>query len=412
MSTIDISTIRGNFPIFTALPQLVYLDTAATALTPRTVTDAMDDYYHTYNANVSRGIYALSEKATSEYESVRDAVKTFINADVREEIIFTSGTTASINMVAHGISHTLSDKDGIVVTAMDHHANFVPWQQCAQRTGAAFDVIAVTQDGHIDKGDFIDKITDRTQILALPYVSNVLGTVNPLKSLIAKARVINPTILVIIDAAQAASHIPIDVEDLDCDFLAFSAHKAYGPTGVGVLWGKKALLEKCEPLLTGGEMIEQVSTETTTFTALPHRLEAGTPNIAGVIGLGAAFTFINAIGFDAIHRHEQSLIAHAREKLNATFGGAITLYGPSDDTTRTGVMSFTLSDIHPHDIAAILDTEKNVCVRAGNHCAMPLHIESLKVPATVRLSFGVYSTASDVDTLIDGLIIAQKTFKK
>ncbi len=397
----DTTNLKKDFALLRNNPDLIYLDSAASSLTPDTVVEAMNAYYHTYRANIARGVYALSEKATQEYERVRENVADFIGATDSTEIIFTSGTTMSINMIAFGLTQTIENTDHIALSAMEHHANFIPWQRIVAKD--RFDIISLDADGRIDEDDFTKTISSKTKILALPVVSNVLGTINPIKKLIQKARAINPDIIVVVDAAQAVPHLAIDVVDLDCDFLVFSAHKMCGPTGVGVLWGKKERLEQLTPLFTGGEMIAEVTRTHTTFTTLPHRLEAGTPNIAGVIGLGTAIDYLQSIGMDAIREHDQSLLTTALDALTESFGDDLTIFGPKDPHSRSSTLSFTYKNYHPHDIAAILDRNRNIALRAGNHCAMPLHIDVLGVSATARASFYFYNDTTDIDALISGL---------
>jgi len=406
----NVPEIKKDFAIFAQQPELIYLDSVATSLTPRCVVDKIVEYYEQYNANIARGVYDLSEKATEEFEESRKITAAFLSAH-EEEIIFTSGTTMSLNMVAQGLKHTLKENDNIVVTAMEHHANFVPWQQLS-RKNEAFRVIDITNDGMIDVDDLARKIDKNTAIFALTHVSNVLGTVNPIKDLIAQAKKINPNIITVVDAAQSAPHQKIDVKDLDCDFLALSAHKMYGPTGVGVLYGKKNYLEQLEPLITGGEMIASVSQHETTFKSLPHRHEAGTPHIAGVIAFKEAIMYLENINFDQIHTHEQELTSYALTEITKQFGNDITIYGPQSPHDRASLLSFTLGNIHPHDIASILNTESRVAIRAGQHCAMPLHIDTLGIPATARASFSIYNDKNDVDMLITGLKKVQKVFTK
>lgn len=410
------NTHKQHFSIFEKHPNLIYLDSAATSMTAKSVCDEMDKYYAEYGVNVSRGVYALCEQATQQYESVRHKVAKFIGSSDPSEIIFTSGATQSINMVASSILR-LTDKESkhILVTKADHHANFVPWQHGITQKNlldhdqeSTFTAVELDENFCINQTDLLEKITPQTTLLALPYISNVLGTINPLKKIIAKVKEVNPDILVMVDAAQAAPHTKIDVNDLDCDFLAFSAHKMYGPTGTGVLWGKKEHLENIQPLLTGGDMIAHVSSESTTYAELPHRLEAGTPNIAGVIGLGAAIDFMLSLGMDTIQSHENDLTTYALKELREI--PHLTIYGPGDNNNRIGVISFALHDIHPHDIAAILDTQASIAIRAGNHCTMPLHQESLNTQATARISFGIYNAPSDIDALIGGLKKVTKVF--
>lgn len=410
------NTHKQHFSIFKKHPNLIYLDSAATSMTANNVCNEMDTYYTQYGVNVSRGVYALCEQATEQYESVRHKVAKFIGASDSNEIIFTSGTTHSINIIAHSIlSPTDSQPKHVLVTKADHHANFVPWQHGITQRNLidhsqknTFTTVDLDENFCISKTDLLQKITPQTTLLALPYISNVLGTINPLKKIITQVRKINPEIIVVVDAAQAAPHEKIDVVNLDCDFLAFSAHKMYGPTGTGVLWGKKEHLETLQPFITGGDMIAHVSSQHTTYTDLPHRLEAGTPNIAGVIGLGGAIDFMNSIDMTTIHNHEKNLTSYALEKLKRVSN--LKIFGSEKTDNRIGVISFTLSNIHPHDIAAILDTESNIAIRAGNHCAIPLHQEALNTQATARISFGIYNTPGDIDALIEGLRKVTKVF--
>lgn len=400
--------IKKEYEIFSHNPHLVYLDSAASSLTPDRVIKKLCEYYTTYRANIARGLYKVSTQATEKYEASRTTVAQFIGAQ-DEEIIFTSGTTMSLNMIAHGLGHTITSAHNIVTTTMEHHANFIPWQQICKRSGAQFRVADITQDGEIDQKDLMAQIDQNTQIVALTHVSNVLGTINPIKEIIAQIRTINPHTMVIIDAAQSVAHLPINVVDIDCDFLAFSMHKLFGPTGIGILYGKRACLEKLQPMFTGGEMIERVSTCDTTFRELPHRLEAGTPHIAGAIATGEAIRYITEIGFNAIHAHEQDILTYGIAQLRKHFGDRITIIGPREITKRSGLISFTFSNFHPHDIATILDDSVSVAIRAGQHCAMPLHLESLHLNATARISISIYNTKEDIDKLILGLHAVQKT---
>lgn len=393
-----------DFPLYANHPDLAYLDSAATSLTAQVVLDKMDEYYTQYGTNVSRGVYSLCEQATAEYESVREKAAKFVNAQSSDEIIFTSGTTTGLNMLTHGLS--ITPRDHVIVTAMDHHANFVPWQIATDE--GKFQIINITSDGILDLDDLKKKLSSETKILSLPYISNVLGTVNPVAQIVTIAREINPNIIIVIDAAQAAPHIKIDVQALDCDFLALSSHKMYGPTGTGILWGKIDQLEKLKPFITGGDMIAEVTTNGTTYRDLPHRLEAGTPNVAGVLGFGAAIDYINSIGYEKIAIQEQQLLTYTLESLTSVPG--ITIYGPQDSSQRVGVISFSIDSIHPHDVAAVLDQEACVAVRAGNHCTMPLHTEYLNIPATTRVSLGIYNTEDDIDALMEGLEVVQETF--
>ena len=401
--------IKKEFPMFAAHPELVYLDTAATALTPQSVIDAMCGYYTTFNANVARGLYRASTEATEACENARARVATFIGVADPACVIFTSGTTMSLNMSATGLTPHITAQHNIVTTLMEHHANFIPWQRLCHTTGADFRIASLTDDGIVDSDSLLAHIDDHTQLVALTYVSNTLGSINPVANLIQKIRAKNPAVRIAIDAAQAAPHIPLDLAALDCDFCAFSMHKVYGPTGVGVLAGKRAALEELEPLLVGGEMIATVSTSTTSYADLPHRLEGGTPHIAGIVAAGAAVDTILRHDRDAIAAHEHLLVTTCIARLHDAFGDDVRIYGPTDPAQRASVVSFTLADCHPHDLASIMDAEKNVAVRAGQHCAMPLHLESLHIGATLRASFGMYNTIEDIDALIDGLRIARDT---
>jgi len=407
MTILDEQFILHHFPHKNARG-LVYLDSAATSLTPEPVLDSMQDYYHNYRSNVSRGVYASAEQATAAYEDVRNQAMHFVGASDPTEIVFTSGTTHSINLIARGLRDHFDRPLHTVVTAMDHHANFVPWQTAAD--GGSFTVAPLCDGYSLDLDALRRVISDDTDILALPHVSNVLGTINPLDTIISTVRSINPHILIVVDAAQAAAHIPINVVDLDCDFLALSAHKMYGPTGTGILWGKKSHLEKLSPLFTGGEMISEVTSDQTSYRDLPHRLEAGTPNIASVIGLGSAISLLQDLSFQQITEHERNLTEYAHSSLSDI--SDLTLYGPPLSKDRIGVLSFTIDGMHPHDIASILDTSHHVAVRAGNHCAMPLHVEYLQIPATTRVSFGIYNTLADIDTLLTSLRVARDTLSR
>jgi cysteine desulfurase/selenocysteine lyase len=407
--------VKKDFPIFTAHPELVYLDSGATSLKPQPVIDAIVAYYSQYSANIHRGLYKISEKASAQYEETRSVVASFINAPSPNEIIFTSGTTAGINLVASTIGiDGIDEGDEVVTTVMEHHANFVPWQQLAFNTGADFKVIDINEnhelgimneDGTIDLSGIITK---RTKIFAITLVSNTLGTINPVKEIIAEAKKINPKVITVVDAAQAAPHVSIDVQDLGCDFLAFSAHKMLGPTGVGIVWGRSDALASMPPYQLGGDMISEVSLSKTTYAKVPHKFEAGTPNIAGVIGLKAAIKYLQAVGIDAIAKHEHALASYAIDQLQKEFGEEITILGPADRGQRAGIISFTVGKIHAHDIAQILD-EHNIAVRAGHHCTMPLHTR-LNISASTRASFYVYNTQEDVEKLVGGLKKVKKVF--
>ncbi|MED4829258.1 cysteine desulfurase SufS [Bacillus atrophaeus] len=397
----NITDIREQFPILHQQVNghdLVYLDSAATSQKPRAVIEAVDQYYNHYNSNVHRGVHTLGTKATDGYEGAREKVRKFINASSMQEIIFTKGTTTSLNMVALSYARAnLKQGDEIVITYMEHHANIIPWQQAAKATGATLKYIPLQEDGTLSLEDVKQTVTSNTKIVAVSHVSNVLGTINPIKE-IAKIAHDNGAIIVV-DGAQSTPHIKIDVQDLDCDFFALSSHKMCGPTGIGVLYGKKALLENMEPAEFGGEMIDFVGLYESTWKELPWKFEAGTPIIAGAIGLGAAIDFLEEIGLDAISRHEHKLASYALERFRQLDG--VTVYGPEE---RAGLVTFNLEDVHPHDVATVLDSE-GIAVRAGHHCAQPL-MKWLDVSATARASFYLYNTEEEIDKLAEAL---QKT---
>lgn len=404
---IDALSIRRDFPIFQKVSgekPLVYLDSAATTLKPQTVIDAVHEYYSTYSANVFRGIYTMSEKATQAYELSRQKVAHFIGAEP-QEIIFTRNTTESINLVMYSWGkHVIHEGDELVVTLMEHHSNFVPWQQLAHQSNARFRVCTVNDEGELDMDELSKIITRKTKLLAITAASNVLGTINPLKQIIRDVKRHNPQCVVLVDGAQAVPHIPMNVHDIGADFVAFSSHKMLGPTGVGVLWGRRELLESMSPFQYGGDMIHEVRIENTSFAQLPNKFEAGTPDIAGVIGLGAAIDYLTAIGMDQVRAYEEHLMRYAMKTLSSVNG--IRILGPSDPQKRGSVVSFTIEGIHAHDLAQMLD-EEHICIRAGHHCAMPLHT-SQHLPATARASFSVYSTVSDIDQLAVGIESARK----
>lgn len=393
--------IREQFPILSQQVNghdLVYLDSAATSQKPRVVIETIDEYYNSYNSNVHRGVHTLGTKATDGYEGAREKVRKFINAKSMQEIIFTRGTTTALNTIALSYARAnLKPGDEIVITPMEHHANIIPWQQAVKATGATLKYIPLQEDGTISLDDVRETVTENTKIVSAAHVSNVLGTINPIKE-IAKIAHDNGAIMVV-DGAQSTPHMKIDVQDLDCDFYTFSAHKMCGPTGVGVLYGKRALLENMEPAEFGGEMIDFVGLYESTWKELPWKFEAGTPIIAGAIGLGAAIDFLEDIGLDEILAHEHRLAAYALERFKELEGA--TVYGPAE---RAGLVTFNLEDVHPHDVATVLDAE-GVAVRAGHHCAQPL-MKWLNVSATARASFYLYNTEEDIDKLIEAL---QKT---
>ncbi|WP_044895909.1 cysteine desulfurase [Bacillus alveayuensis] len=390
----NIQDIRKQFPILDQEVNghpLVYLDSAATSQKPLPVIEAITKYYREYNSNVHRGVHTLGTRATDGYENAREKVRQFIQAKSIEEIIFTRGTTTALNMVAasYGRSH-LQKGDEIVISYMEHHANIIPWQQVAKETGAKLKYIPLQEDGTIALKDVEETVTNQTKIVSLALVSNVLGTINPIKE-IAEIAHKNGAVMVV-DAAQGAPHMKIDVQNLDCDFLAFSGHKMCGPTGIGVLYGKKELLENMEPVETGGEMIDFVGLYESTWKELPWKFEAGTPIIAGAIGLAAAIDFLEDIGLDNIANHEHKLAQYALQRLSEIEG--LTIYGPQE---RAGLVTFNIEDVHPHDVATVLDAE-GIAVRAGHHCAQPL-MKWLNVSATARASFYFYNTEDEIDKL-------------
>jgi cysteine desulfurase/selenocysteine lyase len=407
---LNVNDIKKDFPIFSHQPNLVYLDSAATTLKPKSVLETMREYYEEYSANVARGLYPLSEKATREYETAREALARFVNASRAEEIVFTRGTTESLNLLAYVLENDIRTGDEIAVTIAEHHSNFLPWQALAKRRGATLNILPVDATGRIERTSLETILSSRTKILALSFVSNVLGVVQPVREIVEKARAINPDIMVIVDAAQAAAHLPLDAQNLGCDFLAFSGHKMCGPTGIGVLWGKYEKLETLPPFQYGGEMVSEAGVEISTFKKPPHRFEAGTPPIAGAIGLHAAVEYIKSLGFEALRSHELELLTYAQDRLRDTFGDEIILFGPTTPKERSGVIAFALKGIHPHDIAHILG-ENDICIRAGQHCARPLH-QSLHAPATARLSLSVYNSKEDIDRFIEELKKIRSLFQK
>lgn len=406
----EFKSIKEDFPIFKNNSNLIYLDSGATSLKPQSVVDAMSAYYSEYSANIKRGIYTISEKATEEYEKARETVAKFIGAETNE-VIFTRNTTESLNLVMYSLGTNIVGKgDEVVVSIMEHHSNFVPWQQLCLNTGATFKIIELGFDFHLDifnksKINLKQVITKKTKILALTHVSNVLGTVNPIKEIVAQAKKINPEIIVVIDGAQAVPHMKVNVKELGCDFYAFSGHKMLGPTGIGVLWGKKELLESMEPFLFGGDMIAEVKLESTTFAEIPEKFEAGTPAIAEAIGLGASIKYLEGVDLNKIHEHEPKLAKVYKEKLTEGLGDKITFYGPK--IPESGLLSFTIEGLHPHDIASILN-EDSIAVRAGHHCAMQLHT-SLGLTGTTRISLNIYNSEDEIDKVVESL---SKAYKK
>ncbi|MCE4965262.1 cysteine desulfurase [Staphylococcus chromogenes] len=396
----DVEAVIKDFPILNEKvngKRLAYLDSTATSQKPQQVIDALEDYYKRYNSNVHRGVHTLGSLATDGYEGARETVRRFIHAPYFEEIIFTRGTTASINLVAHSYGDAnVEAGDEIVVTQMEHHANIVPWQQLAKRKNATLKFIPMTDSGELTLEAVKETITDKTKIVAVAHVSNVLGTINDVKSIAQIAH--EHGAIISVDGAQSVPHMKVDVQDLDVDFYSFSGHKMLGPTGIGVLYGKRELLNQMEPIEFGGDMIDFVGLYESTWTDLPTKFEAGTPLIAQAIGLKAAIEYLENIGFDAIHAHEAEITAYAYEKMSEIEG--IDIYGPDKDK-RAGIITFNLKDVHPHDVATALDTE-GVAVRAGHHCAQPL-MKWLNVSSTARASFYIYNTKEDVDQLVEGL---------
>jgi cysteine desulfurase / selenocysteine lyase len=392
-----------DFPMLVSRPELTYLDTGASSQTPRAVIDAVSDFYNTCNANVHRGIYDASLEATKRYEGARRKIATFIGAE-REELIFTSGTTMSLNLLAYSLGSTLGPGDEVVTTKMEHHSNFVPWQQLAKRFGFSVKLIEVTQDGELDMNSARTLIGSQTKIVSFVYMSNSLGTINPVKELCALAH--EHGALAIVDGAQSVAHMPTNVKEIDCDFFAFSGHKMMGPKGIGCLYGKKEELEKMPPFLFGGDMIAEVTLEDTSWNELPYKFEAGTPNMAGAIGLGAAVDYLQSIGMEKIGTYEHELTKYAFDVLKDVPG--ITIYGPKNDA-HCSVISFNIEGIHAHDIGTLLDRE-NIAVRVGHHCTMPL-MNVLGIHGTARASLSFYNSREDIDKLKSALLKAREVFK-
>ena len=404
----DATEIKKLFPILNQEVNghpLVYLDSAATSQKPVSVIETMESYYRQYNSNVHRGVHTLGTIATDRYEGAREKVRAFIHAASIEEVIFTRGTTTALNTIAYSYGRAnVQQDDEIVLTPMEHHSNIIPWQQLAKATGAKLQYLPMQEDGTLALDEIKKHITSKTKIVAITHVSNVLGVVNPIKE-IAKIAHDHGAVLVV-DGAQSTPHMKIDVQELDCDFFTFSAHKMCGPTGIGVLYGKKHLLEEMEPVEFGGEMIDFVGLYESTWKELPWKFEGGTPIIAGAIGLGAAIDFLEEVGMDRILEHEHQLVAYALEKMSAIDG--LTIYGPKDPLKRAGLVTFNLDDVHPHDAATVLDAE-GVAVRAGHHCAQPL-MKWLNVSSTARASFYLYNTEADIDRLVASLVKTKEYF--
>ncbi|WP_461598458.1 aminotransferase class V-fold PLP-dependent enzyme [Winogradskyella sp.] len=395
---LDIQKIRKDFPILNRAVNgkpLIYFDNAATSQTPQQVIDTIVDYYSNYNANIHRGVHALSQEATDAYEQARIKIQKHFNAAKAYEVIFTSGTTEGINLVANGFSSLLKKGDEILVSALEHHSNIVPWQMLCERTGAVLKVIPMNTNGELVLSEFDKLLNQKTKLVFVNHVSNALGTINPIKTIVEKAHKVGAAVLV--DGAQSCPHIKPDVQALDVDFYVCSAHKICGPTGIGMLYGKEEWLKKLPPYQGGGEMIAEVTFEKTTYADLPHKFEAGTPNICGGIAFGVAIDYMNAIGFDAIAQYENELLVYATEQLQNIEG--LTIYGTSEH--KTSVISFNVGNIHPYDIGTILD-KMGIAVRTGHHCAQPI-MDFYKIPGTIRASFMFYNTKEEIDTFITAL---------
>lgn len=397
---------KSDFPILDQIVNdepLVYLDNAATTQKPQQVLDVLADYYQKDNANVHRGVHTLSERSTARYEAARQTVADFIRAKSSKEILFTRGTTTGLNWVAQFARDLLQADDEVIISVQEHHSNIIPWQQACQKTGAKLRYVTL-KNGELDMDVLKEVLSEKTKFVSLAHISNVLGSVAPIKEIAELVHAVGAYLVV--DGAQSTPHMAIDVQDLDVDFFAFSGHKMLGPTGIGVLYGKQELIEQMSPVEFGGEMIEFVYEQYATWKELPWKFEAGTPNIAGAIGLAAAIDYLNDIGMEHVQQHEEELIAYIWPKLQAIPG--LTIYGSQDVSKRTGLIAFNLDDLHPHDVATALDYE-GVAVRAGHHCAQPL-LSYLQVPATVRASFYIYNTKADCDKLVDALLKTKEFF--
>ena len=406
---LDVPAIKADFPILQRSVRgkpIVYLDSTATSQKPRQVIDATADFYSRYNANVHRAIYELGEEATRAYEGARENVAAFIRAKSANEIVFTKSTTEALNLVAYGwgIKGPLREGDEIVGTVMEHHSNHVPWHFVRDHKGVVLKYVGVTDDGRLRIDEYDGLITKRTKLVTVAHVSNVLGTINPVKEIAKRAHEVGA--ICVVDAAQSVPHMPVDVQDIGCDFLAFSGHKMLGPTGIGILYGTAEVLEATEPLLGGGEMIREVHLGRASWNDVPYKFEGGTPNIAGVIGLGAAVDYLTKLGMEAVRAHEMEVTQYALDEIRRIKG--VTIYGPKDVKRKAGVLAFTIGNAHPHDIASILDVD-GICIRSGHHCAQPL-MERYDLPATARASFYVYNDLDDVDALMAGIRKVQEVF--
>ena len=398
--------IREEFPILDQKingEDLIYLDNAASTQKPKAVINAIKDYYENDHSNVHRGVHTLSVRATEAYENARVKVTEFLNSPNNHQIIFTKGTTDSINLIATSITSLINENDEILITAMEHHSNIVPWQELCKRTGAVLKIIPINENGEILIDDYKDMVSAKTKLISVVHLSNTLGTINPIEDIIKIAK--SHDVITVIDGAQAAGHLPIDVQQLDCDFYLFSGHKIFGPTGIGVLYGKEEILNRIDPYQYGGEMILKVTFEETTYNSLPHKFEAGTPNIAGAVGIGASIDFINSLDRDLCHEYEMSLHDYALNQLEQIDG--IRIIGKSSH--KSAIISFVIDGMHPHDIGTIIN-QKGMAVRTGHHCTMPL-MDFYEIPGTVRASFSIYNNHSEIDKLIDAIKLAIKMLK-
>jgi cysteine desulfurase/selenocysteine lyase len=398
--------IRKDFPIFKRRingKKIIYLDSAATSQKPKQVIDAIVDFYKKYNANIHRSIHTLGEEATQAYEKAREAVTEFINAERSEEIIFVRNTTEALNVAAFGLRNVIKEGDVVLTTEMEHHSNLIPWQQVCKLRKAKLDFISFDEEGYLNMEEFESKIDD-AKVLAITQASNVLGTINPIKKMVEKAR--ETETIIVVDGAQSVPHMPVDVQELDVDMLAFSAHKMLGPTGIGVLYAKKELLEKMQPVLYGSEMIKQVSFGDATWNDVPYKFEYGTPHIAGAVGFKAAIEYLQEIGMKQIRKYDEEITDYALKKI----GKIANIIGPKRSQDRSGLVAFTIDDIHPHDIAAVLN-EEGIAIRSGHHCAMPLH-KKLGIAASARASFYLYNTKEEIDLLVKVLEKIKRVFEK
>ena len=403
----SLENIREDFPILHQKingEELVYLDNAASTQKPKAVINAIKDYYENDHSNVHRGVHTLSVRATEAYENAREKVSQFVNSPNKNQIIFTKGTTESINLIAGSLTNLIEKNDEILITAMEHHSNIVPWQELCKRTGAILKIIPINDNGEILIDKYTEMVTNKTKLVSVVHLSNTLGTINPIEEIIDTAKLNNA--ITVIDGAQSASHLLVDVQELDCDFYLFSGHKVFGPTGIGVLYGKENILNQIDPYQFGGEMILKVTFDETTYNGLPHKFEAGTPNIAGAVGIGASIDFINSLDRELCHQYEMSLHDYALEKLEQF--DDIRIIGKS--SKKSAIISFVIDGIHPHDIGTIIN-QKGIAVRTGHHCTMPL-MDFYGIPGTVRASFSIYNNHAEVDKLIDAIKLAIKMLKQ